>query len=157
VSAWSTAARVVAAAELEAASAEAIKRAELLVGKDDEVEVEEVRVPVARAPAQPMRLVVVEHFYPSMIDFGDQACSVVEIRQVSKLDARKIVYDLRGEVANVMPERSAQLLERELEIPAVGRVRLVPGVTFLVVEPVRWNDVRFFLVRMLADGDGCVY
>ena len=135
------------AVALEAAK----KRADVL-GEDDEPP------PAMRRPTfdRPVRLVVVEHFSLSMLTFDEGAGVVVRVTQLSKMEASKLAYERRAEVANQLPERSMQLLEKELQLEAMPRIRLEPNMTFLCVEPLRWNDVRFYLVEAIADGDGVV-
>ncbi len=154
MSVWREAEKLAASIETRSALEAAKRRADVL-GMDDEAE--DPPVAVRRPSAADFsKTIIVENFSLSMIEFDGSAGAVLDVRQITKMEAAKLAYESGAKVANVLPERSMQLLEKELQLDTIDRIQLRPNVTFLCVTPVRWNDVRFYLVRLLADGDGVV-
>ncbi len=139
--------------ERELAIEEAKKRATLLGDDDDAMK------PPARASAPATigrRLVIVDNFSLSMLDLGEAGGVILDVRQISKIDAQRIAFEHGATVAHSLPERSMQLIERQLQIPPIDRMLLQLDTMFLCVVPVRWDDVRFYLVHVAADGDGVI-
>jgi hypothetical protein len=106
------------------------------------------------APA--VSLIVVDHFDLSMVECHPRGARLL-VRSVSRLEALALVRESRSRVAVIaMNERGQGLLERELQLEPAWRPKVSHGTRLLVVSPVRWNDIRWYLVEYESDEDGCL-
>jgi len=101
------------------------------------------------------RLIVVDHFDFSMIEMNLRGARLF-VRPISRLDAVDLVRANRDSVVVLaLNERGQGLLERELALPTV-RPKMGYATRMIVVHPVKWNEIHWYLVEYECDGDGCV-
>jgi hypothetical protein len=134
----------------EDAKATCLRRADLATEEELKL-VARTRIDDGPAPAY----VVTSRFDLAMIDLSSPSGATVRVRTIARLEVAEILHDHDVPVVS-MDERGQTFLERELHLSAGPRPRLTAQTKLIVGERVAWNDVRWFLVEYLADGDGCV-
>jgi hypothetical protein len=108
------------------------------------VEVDEKRWP----------LIVVDHFDLTMVDMT-AAGARLRVRPLTRLEAISLAR-LHDAPAIALNDRGQNMLEKEMQIEPAVRPQVRYRSALLVVQVVRWNDVRCYLVEYEADGDGCI-
>jgi len=122
-----------------------------LVAEEELRLVARTRIGDGPAPAY----VVTSRFDLAMVDLSNPSGATVRVQAITRLAVMEILHDHDAPVVS-MDERGQSFLERELHLSAGSRPRLTAQTKLIVGERVSWNDVRWFLVEYLADGDGCV-
>lgn len=108
----------------------------------------------AASGARTSRVIVADHFDPTMIDMSIDGARIV-IRPLSRGEAHDIYRSSNPDVY-VSNERSQTFLEKELQMDPTPRPQVGRGVSMLVIQQVRWNDIRYFFIEYESDANGCI-
>lgn len=98
-------------------------------------------------------LVVTDRFDLRMIAMNVTGARLLVV-PLPRTDALELVARYKPEIM-ATNDRGLASIEKELGIEA-SRPVVRFGTRLLVVDAIRWNDVRYTLVTYESDGDGCV-
>lgn len=128
------------------------------------VEDEEDRELIAAPPEKPRadtrllpaaEYVITDRFDLTQIDLDPQVGATIRITSLSRLEIMEIQRDHAPAVVS-LDERGQSFLEKELHLAPGPRAMLTHRTKLLVARRVAWNDVRWYKIEFLADGDGVV-
>lgn len=105
-------------------------------------------------PASPP-LVVTDHFDVAQVDLDPRAGATIRMRLLTRLEVMELMQEHRPPVVS-LDERGQSFLEKELHLAPGPRATLSPTTKLIVAKRVAWNDVRWYLLEFLGDGDGVV-
>lgn len=111
--------------------------------------------PALPPPRRETRLVVTDHLSLLSVDCAPHVGAVLRVIPITRVDAMEMAQ-AGNAILTGGHDRHMGTFERELQIDAPRPPKLSSSARYLVCETVRWNDVRWFLVEYLSDGDGVV-
>ncbi len=110
--------------------------------------------PTTTIPTVAAVLIVVDRFDLTMVELPRCGARLL-VRPVTRADAMALVHQYNPPTM-CLNERDQSTMERELQLDPVPRPRAQYGTRLLVMQYVKWNDIRWSLVEWECDGDGCV-
>jgi hypothetical protein len=110
--------------------------------------------PTHLVPSLSVPLLVVDHFDLTMVDLPRCGARLL-VKPLARADALVLVHRYNPPTV-CLNERGQSSLERELQLEPAPRPTVRHGTRLLVMQYVKWNDIRWLLVEWECDGDGCV-